>query len=176
MGCLSRSNFLFLLWANLIGPSISPKKLKLWKLPKREGSIVKHRIQWIVHSPHKTQLEKKILPQPTRKKKGRCFTSLHASHWLHGNSIPKTGCHYFWPELSTVPRAIIPYNLFVAWLHYMRTLPYWQLLVSMTSLKVKVDNWVSCISYFWDSLHHYLSVGLGSNMRRERTCVQFVQF
>ncbi len=158
---------------------ITPKKLKPWKLPKREGSILKHRIQWIVHSPHKTQLEKKKKSShnPQEKKKGRCFTSLHASHWLHGNSIPKTGCHYFWPELSTVvPRSIIPYNLFVPCLHYMRTLPYWRLVVSMTSLIVKVDNWVWCISYFWDGLHHYLSGGLGSNMRRERTCVPFVQF
>jgi len=39
--------------------SITPKKLKLWKLPKREGSILKRRIQWTVHSPHKTQLGKK---------------------------------------------------------------------------------------------------------------------
>jgi hypothetical protein len=64
----------------------------------------------------------------------------------------------------------------VAWLHSMRTLPYWRFVVSMTSLTVKVDNWVWCISYFWDGLHHYLSGGLGSNMRRERTCVPFVQF
>jgi hypothetical protein len=33
-------------------------------------------------------------PLPTRKKGG---PSLHdsTSHWLHGNSIPKIGCHYF---------------------------------------------------------------------------------
>ncbi len=64
----------------------------------------------------------KDLPPPTRVKHGRPFTSWHASHWLHGHSIPKIGCHYFWPEFSTIPHAIIPYNLFVAWLHYMRTL------------------------------------------------------
>jgi hypothetical protein len=31
--------------------------------------------------------------------------SLHdlTSHWLHGNSIPKIGCHYFWPRLSNSP-------------------------------------------------------------------------
>jgi len=31
--------------------------------------------------------------------------SLHdlSSHWLHGNSIPKIGCHYFWPRLSNSP-------------------------------------------------------------------------
>jgi hypothetical protein len=53
---------------------MTPKKLKLWKLPKREGSILKHRIQWIVHSPHKTQLEKKNPPTTHKKKKG---TLLH---------------------------------------------------------------------------------------------------
>jgi hypothetical protein len=42
----------------------------------------------------------------------------------------------------------------VAWLHYMRTSPYWWLVVSMTSLTVKVDNWLLCIWYFWDGLHH----------------------
>jgi hypothetical protein len=28
--------------------------------------------------------------------------SLHNTtfHWLHGNSIPKIGCHYFWPRLE----------------------------------------------------------------------------
>jgi hypothetical protein len=56
---------------------ITPKKLKLWKLPKREGSILKHRIQWIVHSPHKTQLEKKSSHNPQEKK--RDVASLHCT-------------------------------------------------------------------------------------------------
>jgi hypothetical protein len=25
-------------------------------------------------------------------------------HWLHGNSIPKIGCHYFWPGLIALPK------------------------------------------------------------------------
>ncbi len=30
------------------------------------------------------------------KKKGGPFTPMkQTSHWLHGNSIPKIGCHYF---------------------------------------------------------------------------------
>jgi hypothetical protein len=29
---------------------------------------------------------------PQEKKKG---STLHSSHWLHENSIPKLGCHYF---------------------------------------------------------------------------------
>jgi hypothetical protein len=40
---------------------------------------------------------------PTHKNK-REAPSLHlTSHWLHGNSIPKIGCHYFWPRLSNSP-------------------------------------------------------------------------
>jgi len=41
---------------------------------------------------------------PTHKKK-REAPSLHdlTSHWLHGNFIPKIGCHYFWPRLSNSP-------------------------------------------------------------------------
>jgi hypothetical protein len=47
---------------------------------------------------------------PTRKK--REPPSLHdmASHWFHGNTIPKTGCHYFWPGLIALPT-----NIFVSW-------------------------------------------------------------
>jgi len=32
--------------------------------------------------------------------------SLHdmTSYWLHGNSIPKIGCHYFWPVLIALPK------------------------------------------------------------------------
>ncbi len=25
-------------------------------------------------------------------------------HWLHGNPIPKIGCHYFWPGLIALPK------------------------------------------------------------------------
>jgi hypothetical protein len=76
-------------------------------------------------------LEKKTPPTTPQEKK-KDDPSIHGTLLI--------GCHYFWPELSTVPRAIIPYNLFGAWLHYMRTLPFGRLVVSMTSLKVKVDN------------------------------------
>jgi hypothetical protein len=46
---------------------------------------------------------------PTRKekkKKEKPLPLLHSmtrtSHWLHGNSIPNIGCHYFWPELRAL--------------------------------------------------------------------------
>jgi len=54
----SQDQFFFFAMSQFDWP-ITPKKLKLWKLPKRKGSILKLRIQWTVHSPHKTQLEKK---------------------------------------------------------------------------------------------------------------------
>jgi hypothetical protein len=38
------------------------------------------------------------------------ISSLHdtTSHWLHGNSSPKFGCHYFWPRLIALPRNTLP--------------------------------------------------------------------
>jgi len=29
-------------------------------------------------------------------------------YWLHGNSIPKMGCHYFWPGLTALPKKSLP--------------------------------------------------------------------
>ncbi len=28
--------------------------------------------------------------------------------WLHGNSIPLIGCHYFWPGLIALPNNTLP--------------------------------------------------------------------
>jgi hypothetical protein len=71
-----------------------------------------------------TWKNKKMSHHPRGKKKDD--PSLHGTPLIGCMEIPipQIGCHYFWPQLSTVPRAIIPYNLFVAWLHYMRTSPY----------------------------------------------------
>jgi len=46
---------------------------------------------------------------PTRKKKGG-GPSFHGvtSHWLHGNSIPKIGCQYFWARLIAHPKNTLP--------------------------------------------------------------------
>jgi hypothetical protein len=57
---------------------ITPKKLKLWKLPKREGSILKHRIQWTLHSPHNAQLEKQKNTSQHPQETKRDSTSLHS--------------------------------------------------------------------------------------------------
>jgi len=44
-----------------------------------------------------------------KKEKGR-QPSLHDTtpHWLHGNSIPSFGCHYFWPGLLALPKNTLP--------------------------------------------------------------------
>ncbi len=49
---------------------------------------------------HTSKMEDLIISLPAHKKK-REAPSLHdsTSHWLHGNSIPKIGCHYLWPAL-----------------------------------------------------------------------------
>jgi len=33
------------------------------------------------------------------------------SHWLDENSIPKIGCHYFWPGLIALPKNTIPIHI-----------------------------------------------------------------
>ncbi len=54
---------------------------------------------------HTSKMEDLIISLPTDKNK-REAPSLHysTSHWLHGNSIPKIGCHYFWPALIALPK------------------------------------------------------------------------
>jgi len=66
--------------------------------------------QWTVHSPNQTQLEKKNPPYlpPTRKKREAPSLQDVPSHWLQGISIPKIGCHYFWPELIALPKNTLP--------------------------------------------------------------------
>jgi hypothetical protein len=43
---------------------------------------------------------------PTRKKKREALHSVMGltSHWLHGNSIPRIGYHYFWRGLTALPK------------------------------------------------------------------------
>jgi hypothetical protein len=49
--------------------------------------------QWTVHSSHQTQLENKNLAPSKNKKGGNLRLHDTTSHWLHGNSIHKIGCH-----------------------------------------------------------------------------------
>jgi len=63
--------------------------------------------KWSVDSPlstPNTTCKKYPLPLPPHKAKSEA-PSLHdtTSHWLHGNSIPKIGCHYFWPRRIAFP-------------------------------------------------------------------------
>jgi hypothetical protein len=53
-------------------------------------------------------------PFTTSHNKLREPPSLHdaTSHWLHGNSIPKFGCHYFWPGLIALPKHSTLLNFF----------------------------------------------------------------
>jgi hypothetical protein len=66
--------------------------------------------QWTVHSPNQTQLEKKNPPYlpPTRKKREAPSLQDVPSQWLQGISIPKIGCHYFWPEPIALPKNTLP--------------------------------------------------------------------
>jgi len=44
-------------------------------------------------------------PSPTREKREAHDA---ASGWLHENSKPKIGCHYFWPGLIVLPKNTLP--------------------------------------------------------------------
>jgi len=70
--------------------------------------------QSTLHTKVQTQLEKKNPYLVPTRIKGRALHSMtppFTSHWLHGNTIPKIGCHHFWPGL--IARLLI------------RTLGYW---------------------------------------------------
>ncbi len=61
--------------------------------------------QSTLHTKHKLKMKKKK-PVPSQphlpaSQPRRTNPSLHdtISHWLHGNSNPKIGCHYCWPGL-----------------------------------------------------------------------------
>jgi hypothetical protein len=51
-------------------------------------------------------------PTTTTKKRRRETPSLHdsISHWLHGNSIPKIGGHYFWHGLIALPKNTLAFR------------------------------------------------------------------
>jgi hypothetical protein len=43
-----------------------------------------------------------------QEKKGTALPSMMTSHWLHENSIPKIGCHYFWAAPIAFPKNNLP--------------------------------------------------------------------
>jgi len=63
----------------------------IWLVLKLEKSE-----QWIVHSPHQTQLEK---PPTPKRRKGGSYTPWWNFSLVALNSILKIGCHYFWRRL-----------------------------------------------------------------------------
>jgi hypothetical protein len=93
-------NFLFL-------PHPSPnggKKKLAWKV--NIG-------QFIFHTKHNLKETLPLPPNPQEKKGRPLALSLHdmTSHWLHGNYIPKIGCHYFWSGLIALPKNTLPIYL-----------------------------------------------------------------
>jgi maltodextrin utilization protein YvdJ len=52
--------------------------------------------QMTIHSPQQTQLETPFHPPTRKKRKPLSLDDAFESHWLHGNSILKIGCHYLW--------------------------------------------------------------------------------
>ncbi len=114
----------------------TPKKILAWKLHSPSG-------KWTLHSPHQTELGKKnplLPPVPTHKKtREGPFTPRQAtSHWLHGNSIPNIGCHYFWPGLIALSKNTLP-DLFTNF----ATSGNWKM------TKEKKDWWLAGREYSW---------------------------
>jgi hypothetical protein len=52
-------------------------------------------------------------PSPTREKREAPLLHDTTSCWLHGNSIPKIGCHYFWPRQIALPINTLPILLLI---------------------------------------------------------------
>jgi hypothetical protein len=52
-------------------------------------------------------------PSPTREKRGAPLLHDTTSCWLHGNSIPKIGWHYFWPRQIALPNNTLPILLLI---------------------------------------------------------------
>jgi hypothetical protein len=77
---------------------------------------------------------------PTHKKtREGPFTPRQAtSHWLHGNSIPNIGCHYFWPGLLALPKNT---------LHYLFT--NFATLENLEMAREKKDWWLVGRGYSW---------------------------
>jgi hypothetical protein len=76
-----------------LAPPSPPRQKKL----HGKSTVQVESEHWTVHSPTQLQLEENIpapTPTPTRKKKGGPFIPC-ASHWLHGNYIPKIGLPLF---------------------------------------------------------------------------------
>jgi len=72
---------------------------------------------WTVHSPHQTQLETPLPhPSPTRKKREALLLHDTTSCWLHGNSIPKIGCHYFLPGQIALSKSSLPILLLICFI------------------------------------------------------------
>jgi hypothetical protein len=76
--------------------------------------------QSTLHTEHNLKKKIKIKfkspsPPPTphkKKKEKRPFTPWHVtSHWLHGKTIPKIGCLYFWPELIVLPKTTLTISI-----------------------------------------------------------------
>ncbi len=126
--------FIFLQWANLIGPSL--EKNEIMEAPQNRMFILQYRVPPLWPSyrggkddicqsiwdksevllgtfwEHVKELGNSLLwtsPPTQRWKEGRPLHSLMpTSHWLHGNFIHKIGCHYFWPGLIALPKNTLP--------------------------------------------------------------------
>ncbi len=70
------------------------------------------------------------------RKKLKEALSLHGmtSHWLHGNSTPKIGCHYFWPGLISLLKNTLPILVIISPNHIQQ-----MVLIVFTCLKQPFD-------------------------------------
>jgi hypothetical protein len=102
MGCLPRWNFLFCyepIWL-----AHHPKKIETMETSQKRRFYFEavNSVESPLSTQNTTWEKKNTSHHPQEKRRDNIS--------FHGTLL--IGCHYFWPELSTVPRAIILYNLF----------------------------------------------------------------
>jgi len=85
----------------------------------------------------------------THKKRKVEALSLHdmTSHWLHGNSIPKIGCHYFWPGLRALPKNTLP-----------------SILTQLEGVHINKCKSILCMGSIYIYIYIYIHLGLRKNI------------
>jgi hypothetical protein len=122
---------------------ITRKKMKLWRLPKIEGSILKCRIpplQLTYIGEWRTTFAKDYWD------KSRLECMLGPSHWLHEIYLPKRVCQDFWPGLLPLCKEHPTYSTVLAELC---RLSFTSQVPSKSDVKTRAKNWWKFSGVFW---------------------------
>jgi hypothetical protein len=94
-------------------PSLGPPKINHQNKKERKKHLhekftvqVKSE-QSNLHTKHNLNKKRPLPHHPPEKKEVSSFHN-STSHWFHGNSFLKIGCHYFSPGLIALPKNTLP--------------------------------------------------------------------